>query len=105
MNRIAIVTSSCRCGSDAWPGVKIDIIIPFIFIVVILRQQLKVTSEYWMLRLEQQSGRRIFVASRPQSTLVRLREMLATPEDLRRKIEAMATRYDARFPSVFETIQ
>jgi len=58
-----------------------------------------------MLRLEQQSGRRIFVASRPQSTLVRLREMLATPEDLRRKIEAMATRYDARFPSVFETIQ
>ena len=38
-------------------------------------------------------------------TLVRLREMLATHEELRRKIEAMEKRYDARFHAVFATIR
>ena len=37
-------------------------------------------------------------------TFVRLREMLATHEDLRRKIDAMEKRYDARFQAVFDTI-
>jgi len=37
-------------------------------------------------------------------TFVRLREMLASQEELRRKIDAMEKRYDARFQAVFETI-
>src|SRR5271165_535111 len=36
---------------------------------------------------------------------VRLREMLSTHEDLRRKIDAMEKRYDARFQAVFDTIR
>ena len=36
---------------------------------------------------------------------VRLREMLSTHEDLRRKIDAMEKRYDSRFQVVFETIR
>ncbi|HXJ46743.1 MAG TPA: hypothetical protein VNK47_08735, partial [Candidatus Dormibacteraeota bacterium] len=35
----------------------------------------------------------------------RLREMLTTHEELRRKIDAMEKRYDARFRTVFETIR
>ena len=38
-------------------------------------------------------------------TFVRLREMLATHEELRRKIDAMEKRYDARFQAVFATIR
>jgi ORF6N domain len=38
-------------------------------------------------------------------TFVRLREMLATHEDLHRKIDAMEKRYDARFQAVFDTIR
>jgi len=38
-------------------------------------------------------------------TFVRLREMLATHEELRRKIDAMEKRYDARFQAVFEAIR
>jgi hypothetical protein len=37
-------------------------------------------------------------------TFVRLREMLTTHEELRRKIAAMEKRYDARFQAVFDTI-
>src|SRR5260370_41479651 len=36
---------------------------------------------------------------------VRLREMLATHEELRRKIDAMEKRYDARFQAVFAAIR
>jgi aspartate oxidase len=38
-------------------------------------------------------------------TFVRLREMLRTHEELRRKIDAMEKRYDARFQAVFEAIR
>jgi|SRR5271167_1925219 len=38
-------------------------------------------------------------------TFVRFREMLTTHEQLRRKIDAMEKRYDARFHAVFETIR
>jgi hypothetical protein len=38
-------------------------------------------------------------------TFVRLREMLSSREELRRKIDAMEKRYDARFQAVFETIR
>jgi len=38
-------------------------------------------------------------------TFVRLCEMLATHEELRRKIDAMEKRYDARFQAVFATIR
>jgi phage regulator Rha-like protein len=38
-------------------------------------------------------------------TFVRLREMLTTHEELRRKIDAMENRYDARFQAVFDTIR
>ncbi len=36
---------------------------------------------------------------------VRLRELLSTHEDLRRKIDATEKRYDARFQAVFDTIR
>jgi len=36
---------------------------------------------------------------------VRLREMLATHEELRQKIEQMERRYDAKFQIVFATIK
>jgi len=35
---------------------------------------------------------------------VRLREMLSTQDDFRRKIDAMEKRYDSRFQVVFEMI-
>jgi len=35
----------------------------------------------------------------------RLREMLSSHEELRRKIDAVEKRYDARFQAVFETIR
>ena len=35
----------------------------------------------------------------------RLRKMLATQEDLKRKIEAMEKKYDAQFKIVFEAIK
>jgi hypothetical protein len=38
-------------------------------------------------------------------TFVRLREMLTTHEELRRKIDAMEKRYDARLQAVFEAIR
>ena len=38
-------------------------------------------------------------------TFVRLREMLTTHEELRRKRDAMEKRYDARFQAVFDTIR
>ena len=38
-------------------------------------------------------------------TFVRLRELLATHEDLRRKIEVMEKKYDARFQAIFTTIK
>jgi hypothetical protein len=38
-------------------------------------------------------------------TFVRLHLMLATHEELRRKIDAMEKRYDARFQVVFATIR
>jgi aspartate oxidase len=38
-------------------------------------------------------------------TFVRLREMLTTHEELRRKIDAMEKRYDARFQPIFDTIR
>lgn len=38
-------------------------------------------------------------------TFVRIREMLATHEELGRKVEAMEKRYDARFHAIFATIR
>jgi hypothetical protein len=38
-------------------------------------------------------------------TFVRLREMLSSHEDLRRKIDAMEKRYDTRFQAVFDAIR
>ena len=38
-------------------------------------------------------------------TFVRLREMLTTHEELRRKIDAMEKRYYARFQAIFDTIR
>ena len=38
-------------------------------------------------------------------TFVLIREMLATHEELRRKVDAMEKRYDARFQAVFATIR
>jgi phage regulator Rha-like protein len=38
-------------------------------------------------------------------TFVKLRQMLATHEDLRRKIEDMEAKYDAQFRIVFQAIK
>jgi cell division septum initiation protein DivIVA len=38
-------------------------------------------------------------------TFVRFRQLLTTNEDLRRKIEEMEKRYDAKFQIVFEAIK
>jgi hypothetical protein len=51
------------------------------------------------------SSRAVQVNVAVMRTFVRLREMLATHEELRRKIDAMEKRYDARFQAVFETIR
>jgi len=38
-------------------------------------------------------------------TFVRLRELLATHDELRRKIEVMEKKYDTRFQAIFATIK
>jgi aspartate oxidase len=51
------------------------------------------------------SSRAVQVNVAIMRTFVRLREMLRTHEELRRKIDAMEKRYDARFQAVFEAIR
>jgi phage regulator Rha-like protein len=51
------------------------------------------------------SSRAVQVNVAIMRTFVRLREMLATHAELRRKIDAMEKRYDARFQAVFEAIR
>jgi hypothetical protein len=51
------------------------------------------------------SARAVQVNVAIMRTFVRLREMLRTHEELRRKIDAMEKRYDARFQTVFEAIR
>jgi ORF6N domain len=58
-----------------------------------------------MLSSVLRSSRAVHVNVAIMRTFVRLREMLATHEELRRKIDAMEKRYDARFQAVFETIR
>jgi hypothetical protein len=58
-----------------------------------------------MLSSVLRSARAVQVNVAIMRTFVRLREMLATHEELRRKIDAMEKRYDARFQAVFETIR
>ena len=58
-----------------------------------------------MLSSVLRSSRAVQVNVAIMHTFVRLREMLATHEELRRKIDALEKRYDARFQTVFETIR
>jgi hypothetical protein len=58
-----------------------------------------------MLSSVLRSARAVQVNVAIMRTFVRLREMLATHEELRRKIDVMEKRYDARFQAVFETIR
>jgi ORF6N domain len=58
-----------------------------------------------MLSSVLRSARAVQVNVAIMRTFVRLREMLTTHEELRRKIDAMEKRYDARFQAVFETIR
>ena len=58
-----------------------------------------------MLSSVLRSSRAVHVNVAIMRTFVRLREMLITHEELRRKIDAMEKRYDARFQSVFDTIR
>ena len=51
------------------------------------------------------SARAVQVNVAIMRTFVRLREMLTTHEELRRKIDSMEKRYDARFQAVFDTIR
>jgi hypothetical protein len=51
------------------------------------------------------SSRAVQVNVAIMRTFVRLREMLRTHEELRRKIDAMEKRHDARFQTVFEAIR
>ena len=58
-----------------------------------------------MLSSVLRSSRAVQVNVAIMRTFVRLREMLATHEELRRKIDAIEKRYDARFHTVFATIR
>lgn len=58
-----------------------------------------------MLSSVLRSSRAVQINVAIMRTFVRLREMLATHEELRRKIDAMEKRYDARFQAVFDTIR
>src|SRR5260370_9738263 len=58
-----------------------------------------------MLSSVLRSARAVQVNVAIMRTLVRLRQMLPTHEELRRKIDTMEKRYDARFPTVFATIR
>jgi len=58
-----------------------------------------------MLSSVLRSARAVQVNVAIMRTFVRLREMLATHEELRRKIDAIEKRYDARFQAVFDTIR
>src|SRR5260370_306552 len=58
-----------------------------------------------MLSSVLRSARAVQVNVAIMRTFVRLREMLATHEELRRKLDAMEKRYDARFQAVFATIR
>lgn len=58
-----------------------------------------------MLSSVLRSSRAVQINVAIMRTFVRLREMLATHEELRRKIDAMEKRYDTRFPAVFDTIR
>ena len=51
------------------------------------------------------SSRAVQVNVAIMRTFVQIRELLATHEALRRKIEAMEKRYDARFQAIFATIK
>ncbi len=58
-----------------------------------------------MLSSVLRSSRAVQVNVAIMRTFVRLREMISTHEELRRKIDAMEKRYDARFQTVFEIIR
>jgi len=58
-----------------------------------------------MLSSVLRSSRAVQVNVAIMRTFVRLREMLATHEELRRKIDVMEKKYDARFQAVFDTIR
>ena len=58
-----------------------------------------------MLSSVLRSSRAVQVNVAIMRTFVRLREMLTTHEELRRKIDAMEKRYDARFQPIFDTIR
>ncbi len=58
-----------------------------------------------MLSSVLRSARAVQVNVAIMRTFVRLREMLATHDELRRKINAIEKRYDARFQAVFATIR
>jgi phage regulator Rha-like protein len=58
-----------------------------------------------MLSSVLRSARAVQVNVAIMRTFVRLREMLATHKELRRKIDAMEKRYDARFQAIFATIR
>ena len=51
------------------------------------------------------SERAIMVNIQIMRTFTRLREILATHEELRRKIEQMEKKYDGQFQAVFEAIR
>jgi len=58
-----------------------------------------------MLSSVLRSARAVQVNVAIMRTFVRIREMLATNEELRRKVDAMEKRYDARFQAVFAAIR
>ena len=58
-----------------------------------------------MLSSVLRSSRAVQVNVAIMRTFVRLREMLTTHEELRRKIDAMEKHYDARFQAIFDTIR
>jgi hypothetical protein len=58
-----------------------------------------------MLSSVLRSARAVHVNIAIMRTFVHVRALLATHEDLRRKIEQMEKRYDAKFSAVFATLK
>ncbi|VAX36808.1 FIG00898051: hypothetical protein [hydrothermal vent metagenome] len=82
----------CQIGTSSWGGIRK---LPFAF------------TEHGILMLSSvlNSKRAIQVNIQIMRTFTKLREMLSTHKDLKRKIESMEKKYDHQFQIVFETIK
>jgi len=87
-----VVNLRCQFGTSRWGGRRT---VPYVF------------TEQGVAMLSSVLGSKqaIHVNIQIMRTFTRLREMLASNDDLRRKIEAMEAKYDQQFEVVFDAIK